>query len=101
MLSIRNLLLAGMVSVIPGVVLSQSPRKFCDAAEKFEKANNLEQAIENYSKAIDLDPKFDKAYIARAGCYEKINKKEEAVEDYKKALAFNPKEKELFYNIGR
>lgn len=87
--------------LIPGLALSQSPKKYCDAAEKFEKAKNYEGAIENYSKAIEMDPKFEKAYIARALCYEKINFKSEAVEDYKKAMAFNPKEKEYYYNAGR
>jgi tetratricopeptide (TPR) repeat protein len=101
MLSIKNLLLAGIVSAIPGILLAQSPKKYCDAAEKFEKANNFEGAIENYSKAIELDPKYEKAYIARATCYEKINKKEQAVEDYKTALVFNPKEKVFFYHAGR
>lgn len=86
------------VSLIAG---AQSPKKFCDAAEKFEKALNYEGAIENYSKAIELDPKMEKAYVARAACYEKVQKKAEAVEDFKKALVFSPKEKEYFYNAGR
>ncbi|PBQ31757.1 hypothetical protein CNR22_08230 [Sphingobacteriaceae bacterium] len=98
---LRNLLVVGMLSSIPTVVLSQSPKKYCDAAEKFEKAKNYEGAIENYSKALEMDPKFEKAYIARALCYEKINFKLEAVEDYKKAMVFNPKEKEYYYNAGR
>jgi len=97
----RNLLVVGILSFIPTVVLSQSPKKYCDAAEKFEKAKNYEGAIENYSKALEMDPKFEKAYIARALCYEKINFKMEAVEDYKKAMVFNPKEKEYYYNAGR
>src|SRR5688572_27661779 len=101
MFTVRNLLVLGICSFLPAVMLSQSPKKIFDAAEKFEKAKNYEGAIENYSKAIELDPKFEKAYIARAVCYEKINFKAEAIEDYKKALVFNPKEKEFFYNAGR
>ncbi len=101
MSTVRSLLFVGMLSFIPTIVLSQSPKKYCDAAEKFEKAKNYEGAIENYSKALEMDPKFEKAYIARAACYEKINFKMEAIEDYKKALVFNPKEKEYFYNAGR
>ncbi len=101
MLRFRNLVLIGILFLIPTVIFSQSPKKYCDAAEKFEKAKNYEGAIENYSKALEMDPKFEKAYIARALCYEKINFKMEAVEDYKKASVFNPKEKELYYNAGR
>jgi tetratricopeptide (TPR) repeat protein len=83
------------------IFFAQSPKKYCDAAEKFEKSQNYEGAIENYSKAIELDPKYDKAYVARAACFEKVNKKAEAVADYKNAIAFLPKEKELYYNAGR
>lgn len=97
----KNLLLTGIVLAVPAVFFAQSPKKYCDAAEKFVKANNYEQAIENYSKAIELDPKYEKAYIARAACFEKVNKREEAIEDYKTALVFNPKEKEFMYNAGR
>jgi tetratricopeptide (TPR) repeat protein len=101
MLIIRNLLVLGGIICIPNIITAQSAKKYCDAAEKFEKAKNYEGAIENYSKAIETDPKFDKAYVLRALCYEKIDKKAEAIEDYKKAIVFEPKEKELYYNAGR
>lgn len=68
---------------------------------KFEENKSYKEAIESYSKALELDPKFEKAYVARASAYEKSNLKAEAVEDYKKALAFSPKEKEYYYNAGR
>jgi tetratricopeptide (TPR) repeat protein len=101
MIKFKNLLFVGILFLIPTIILSQSPKKYCDAAEKFEKAKNFEGAIENYSKAIEMDPKLEKAYISRAKCYEQINFKMEAIEDYKKALVFDPKDKELYYNAGR
>ena len=90
-----------LVLLLPIVGLSQSAKKYFAAAEKFEKANSLTDAVANYSKAIELEPEYEKAYIARALCYEKLNKKEEAVNDYKKASLFSPKEKEYYYNAGR
>lgn len=81
-------------------LFGQSPKKHCEVAEKFEKGNNYEGAVDAYSKAIELDPNYFKAYSARAVCYERLNKKELAVEDYKKAIAFTPKEKELYYKAG-
>ncbi len=80
---------------------SQTAKKYFSAAEKFEQANNIKDAIENYSKAIQMDPSMEKAYTARALLYEKQNMKAEAVEDYKKLIGFSPKEKELYYNAGR
>jgi tetratricopeptide (TPR) repeat protein len=92
------LMMGLMLSV---TVSAQTAKKYFSAAEKFEGANNLNDAIANYSKAIEMDPNYEKAYQARANCYEKQNKKTEAVEDYKKLIIFSPKEKELYYNAGR
>jgi tetratricopeptide (TPR) repeat protein len=99
MFNFKQLILVGAL-VAPSLILSQSARKYCDAAQKFEKSGNFEGAIENYSKAIETDPKYEKAYEARAKCYTKLNRRQEAVEDYFKAIAFQPKEKELYYNVG-
>lgn len=99
MLKAKCLFILGLF--IPLFVFSQSPKKYFAAAEKFEKANSIPDAISNYSKAIELDPEYEKAYIARALLYEKVNKKEEAVQDYKKASLFSPREKEYYYNAGR
>src|ERR1043165_4193932 len=101
MFNFKTFLLSGAILISPVYSFSQSPKKLCDAAEKFEKQKNFEGAIENYSKAIELDPKMDRAYVSRAVCYENLNKKEEAIEDYKKAIAFTPKDKALYYNAGR
>jgi tetratricopeptide (TPR) repeat protein len=81
--------------------ISQSAKKYYSAAEKFEQAGNAKEAIDNYSKAIEMDPAYEKAYAARASLYEKQNIKDKAVEDYKKLIGFSPKEKELYYNAGR
>ena len=97
----RSLLIVGMLSLIPSLILAQSPKKYMSAAAKFEKAKNYEAAIENYSKALEMEPKFEAAYIARALSYEKINFKAEAIEDYKRASVFNPKEKSYYYDAGR
>lgn len=92
---------AAFLMAAPFLLLAQSPKKYLDAGMKFEENKSYKEAIESYSKALELDPKFEKAYVARASAYEKSNLKAEAVEDYKKALAFSPKEKEYYYNAGR
>src|ERR1700741_3697906 len=101
MIMFKSKFISCLVLLIPFVGFSQSPKKYFAAAEKFKKANNIQDAVDNYSKAIELDPEYEKAYIARAICYEKLNKKNEAVQDYKKAILFSPKEKEYYYNAGR
>lgn len=91
----------GLFLLISLCVNAQSPKKYFSLAEKLFEANNYSEAITNYSKAIELDPKYEKAYVSRALCYEKLNKKAEAVEDYRKAILFSPKEKEYYYHAGR
>lgn len=97
----RWLFLCLTVLALTQALTSQTAKKFFAAAEKFEQANNLKDAIINYGEAIKLDPNYEKAYAARALCYEKNNQITEAVEDYKKLHVFDPKNKELYYNTGR
>lgn len=99
MLKCKHLLV--LLVLVPVCIAAQSPKKYYAVAEKFQEANNLLDAIENYSKAIELNPEYEKAYIARAACYEKLGKKEEAIQDYQKASLFSPKEKEYYYQAGR
>jgi len=40
------------------------------------------EAIENSSFAIDLDPKYSKAYLRRAKSYEYLNKFSDSLKDY-------------------
>lgn len=101
MLKRRYLSLLSLFLLISFFALAQSPKKYFGLAEKLYEANNYVEAITNYSKAIELDPKYEKAYIGRALAYEKLNKKTEAVEDYKKAILFSPKEKEYYFQAGR
>ncbi|MDI1353653.1 MAG: caspase family protein [bacterium] len=101
MLTFKNIFFAGLLSCIALASVAQSPKKYFSAAQKLEKGNNYEGAIENYSKAIEMKADFEDAFVARAACYEKVNKKQEAIADYKKAITLLPKEKELYYNAGR
>jgi Tfp pilus assembly protein PilF len=97
----RHLLIGVLFLMISLCTQAQSPKKYFSLAEKLYEANNYTEAITNYTKAIELDPKYEKAYVSRALCYEKLNKKQEAVEDYRKAILLSPKEKEYYYNGGR
>ena len=49
-----------------------------------------EQAIQEYDKAIELNPNFAKAYCNRGWSYLSLGEKERAIQDYSKAIALNP-----------
>lgn len=80
---------------------SQTAKKYYASGNKLQKAANYKEALSDYSRALELEPDYAKAYIDRAYCYEQIGLFLEAAEDYKKATVFEPKNAELFYHTGR
>jgi tetratricopeptide (TPR) repeat protein len=70
--------------------------------------NDYEQAIENYSKAIDLYDQDEDFYYSRSLSYSKVNSKGKEIADIKKAISINPivifyyaKLAQLYYEIER
>ncbi|KAK3593529.1 hypothetical protein CHS0354_037055 [Potamilus streckersoni] len=57
---------------------------FCNRATVCSKINKLQQAIEDCTKAVELDDTYLKAYMRRAKCYMDSELYEEAVRDYEK-----------------
>ncbi|HQQ94312.1 MAG TPA: tetratricopeptide repeat protein [Bacteroidia bacterium] len=97
----KNPSLLAIFLFLGSMAFAQTAKKHCEVGDKFVKGSNYEGAIDAYSKAIELDPNYYKAYISRAECYERISNKEAAIKDYEKAIAFAPKEKDLYYKTGK
>ena len=74
---------------------------FVSIAYDFAKANNFTDAIIQYTKAIELEPDYEKAYMQRAGAYSQIGEHNSAAEDYDRALAFEEKDAEIYYLSGK
>ncbi|KAJ8982631.1 hypothetical protein NQ317_002682 [Molorchus minor] len=53
-----------------------------------------ESAIDDCTKAVELNDKYLKAYFRRAKLYEETEKLEESCQDYKKILTFDPGNKD-------
>ena len=53
-----------------------------------------ESAIQDCTKAVELNSSYVKAYLRRAVLYEESDKLDEALEDYKKVLEFDPRNQE-------
>ena len=58
------------------------------------------EAIENYSKAIELDSNFAYAYINRGVAYKLLGYLDKAIEDFSKAIELEPKDADTYYNRG-
>jgi tetratricopeptide (TPR) repeat protein len=61
---------------------------------------NYRKAIEDYSKAIKLNPLYAEAYVNRGIVYAKSGRYQEAIENFNMAIMINPKAIFAFYNRG-
>lgn len=59
-----------------------------------------ELALKDYSKAIELNPKFVLAYINRGNIHYEIKQYELALKDYNKAIELDPKNAVAYNNIA-
>lgn len=57
-----------------------------DAEQQKKAATQLELAIKEYTKAIELDPSMLPAQLGYAWCLEQAGKKDEAIKQYRKAI---------------
>ncbi len=57
-----------------------------------ETKRQFDEAVKEYTAAIELDPDFAEAYMRRAIAYADLSKREEAIGDLKKAADLNYKE---------
>ena len=61
---------------------------------------NYNLALQNYDKAIELEPQNSLAYVNRAIFYEALEEYGKALDDYNKALELDPKNKEALQSRG-
>ncbi len=98
----RNLCILILMSfMFPVLLQAQTAKQYFKAGEDFAKANNYKDAIAQYSRAIELDPDYEKAYVSRALAYSGTGEHKSAAEDYDRALVFDEKDEELYYFSGK
>ena len=79
----------------------QPARKYIKAGEEFTRNGMLEDAIDQYSKAIDEDPSSADGYLRRARVYEMTGNYGLACDDYRRANNFLPDDTGILYSLGR
>ena len=67
--------------------------------EHFQQGDN-NKAIEEYSKAIRLDPHEGKAYFNRGLAYDNKGEFDRAINDYNAAIRLDPQDADAYYNRG-
>jgi tetratricopeptide (TPR) repeat protein len=64
-------------------------------------SGNIDGAIADYTRAIEIDPKFNSALINRAGMYQRRGDYEPAIADFTKAIKIGPKELTVLAYVNR
>jgi tetratricopeptide (TPR) repeat protein len=82
---------------------AQKPSKFLKTGKEFVKATKYTDAIDQFTKAINLDPQYVDAYMERAKANEATGNYKDAEADYDRVTSFIPKKRlpELYHNTGR
>ena len=62
--------------------------------------NYCENAIKDYTKAIELDSNNKHAYCLRGQTYDKLRKYEESIEDYTKAIELDQEDADSYFGRG-
>jgi tetratricopeptide (TPR) repeat protein len=77
------------------------PLSYNNRGLAFEKMGQPERALEDYEKAIAINPSFDKAYINRGHVFFKIKgQHDRAIADFDRAIVLNPSAYEAYNNRG-
>lgn len=70
-----------------------------EGIEKYN-ANDFQGAIEDFSQAIFLNPKYSCAYNDRGDARYELGDYQAALEDYTKSIEINPNDELIYYNRG-
>ena len=76
----------------------QPPSRYFNLGYHLGKQGKHVEAIEQYSKAIELKPDYTDAYNNRGVLYAKLNKIDEAMADYNKAIELKPDYTDIYNN---
>ncbi len=68
----------------------RSPDENLKEGERLLAAGKKKEAIAEFTKAIEIDPKCVRAYLNRAMCYNETGMPKRAVADFSKAIELNP-----------
>ncbi len=68
----------------------QSDWVFCIRASNFLNEEKYEESINDFTRAIELNPINDQAYEGRGSVFYVLNRVEEATSDFRQAISINP-----------
>src|SRR2546428_12695457 len=88
---LRLLVLVASVSPIPLPVFGQTAAAFLESGDRKLAAKNYDGAIADFTRVIELDPKFDLAYYNRGLARQAKGDLDGAIADSTPAIELDPK----------
>ena len=86
------------ISVVNCYGAKGKAEEFFEQGKKFSSVENADKAIDNYTKAIKINPKLAKAYNNRGIAYIWEKKYDLAIADFSKAIELDPKNGKAYNN---
>jgi len=81
-------------------VYAQTPTEYLQNGNDSLKAGDFNQAVYEYTKAIDINPNLAKAFDNRGVAFAKQGYLAPAISDFTMAIAIDPKDSEAYNNRG-
>lgn len=85
---------------LPQYIHAQSAKDYYKIASNYSKDGNHREAIKRYTKCIELEPDYEKAFIGRAEAYEAIGDTVNAAEDWYRSGELSGKKGEYYRKSG-
>lgn len=102
--NLSTVLLSTIVAsvITPQLALGEkSAQHYFDQAEQHYDQGQLEEAIQDYTQSIELDPDLAKAYLNRGKIYYKKGELEKAIQNLNQAIEINPNLAKSYYILGK
>lgn len=84
----------------PPIAHSANAETYFNRGEECGEKRDYGCAIDNYSKATELNPWYAEAFYRRGAVYADTDRFDQAIEDFGRAIELNPQHAEAFYNRG-
>jgi tetratricopeptide (TPR) repeat protein len=97
---INSIILAVGLSVMASKVNANSASDYCQKGSAAIEQHRYGEAIVQFQRAIDTDPKCVAAFVGSGNCYRQIGNAEAALRSYDQALKLNPMDDTVFEERG-
>lgn len=86
---------------IPLMNNAQNARQYLKTGLTFSEAGNYKDAVDQFTRSLEIDPEYLQSYLERARAYEAMNELQQAADDLQRALSFEQKKESLYYEAAR